>query len=59
MKTRHAVLHLSRIALSVLGVQALIQAFASGLAPWHVIALVMTSPFFLMFGAAVLLGSWV
>lgn len=56
MKTRHPVLHLARIALSVLGVQAFTQAFASGMAPWHVIALVMTSPFFVMFGAAVLLG---
>jgi drug/metabolite transporter (DMT)-like permease len=56
MRTRHPVLHLVRIVLSVLGVQAFTQAFASGMAPWHVIALVMTSPFFVMFGAAVLLG---
>jgi S-adenosylmethionine uptake transporter len=56
MKTRHPVLHLLRILLSVLGVQAFTQAFASGMAPWHVIALVMTSPFFVMFGAAILLG---
>jgi drug/metabolite transporter (DMT)-like permease len=56
MKTRHPVLHLVRIGLSVIGVQAFTQAFASGMAPWHVIALVMTSPFFVMFGAAILLG---
>jgi drug/metabolite transporter (DMT)-like permease len=56
MKTNHPVLHVVRIVLSVLGVQAFTQAFASGMAPWHVIALVMTSPFFVMFGAAVLLG---
>ena len=56
MKTKHPILHLVRIALSVIGVQAFTQAFASGMAPWHVIALVMTSPFFVMFGAAVLLG---
>jgi drug/metabolite transporter (DMT)-like permease len=56
MKTSHPVLHVVRIVLSVLGVQAFTQAFASGMAPWHVIALVMTSPFFVMFGAAVLLG---
>lgn len=56
MKTRHPVLHLVRILLSVLGVQAFTQAFASGMSPWHVIALVMTSPFFVMFGAAILLG---
>jgi S-adenosylmethionine uptake transporter len=56
MKTSHPVLHIVRIVLSVLGVQAFTQAFAGGMAPWHVIALVMTSPFFVMFGAAVLLG---
>ncbi len=56
MKTKHPVLHLVRIVLAVLGVQAFTQAFASGMAPWHVIALLMTSPFFVMFGAAVLLG---
>jgi drug/metabolite transporter (DMT)-like permease len=56
MRTRHPVLHLVRIVLSVLGVQAFTQAFASGIAPWHVIALVMTSPFFVMFGAALFLG---
>jgi drug/metabolite transporter (DMT)-like permease len=55
MKTRHPVLHGLRIILSVLGVQAFTQAFASGMAPWHVVALVMTSPFFVMLGAAVFL----
>lgn len=56
MKTRHPWLHGLRIILAVLGVQAFTQAFAAGMAPWHVIALVMTSPFFVMVGAAVLLG---
>lgn len=56
MRTRHPLLHGLRILLSVLGVQAFTQAFAAGMAPWHVIALVMTSPFFVMIGAAVLLG---
>lgn len=51
MKTRHPVLHGLRLLLSVLGVQAFTQAFASGMAPWHVVALVMTSPFFVMIGA--------
>lgn len=55
MKTRYPVLHGFRIALSVLGVQAFTQAFASGMAPWHVVALVMTSPFFVMLGAAIFL----
>jgi drug/metabolite transporter (DMT)-like permease len=57
MKTRHPVLHLVRILLAVLGVQAFTQAFASGMAPWHVIALVMTSPFGFT-GAMILLRPW-
>lgn len=55
MKTTHPILHGARILLSVLGVQAFTQAFASGMAPWHVVALVMTSPFFVMIGAALFL----
>lgn len=55
LKTTHPMLHGLRIILSVLGVQAFTQAFASGMAPWHVVALVMTSPFFVMIGAAVFL----
>ena len=56
MRTAHPALHLLRILLSVLGVQAFTQAFASGMAPWHVIGLVMTSPFFVMLGAMLFLG---
>lgn len=48
--------HAARIVLSVLGVQAFTQAFASGMAPWHVVALMMTSPFFVLIRAALLLG---
>jgi drug/metabolite transporter (DMT)-like permease len=55
LKTTHPILHGVRIILSVLGVQAFTQAFASGMAPWHVVALVMTSPFFVMIGAALFL----
>jgi drug/metabolite transporter (DMT)-like permease len=55
MKTSQPRLHIIRIILSVLGVQAFTQAFASGMAPWHVVALVMTSPFFVMIGAALIL----
>lgn len=55
MRTRHPWLHGARVLLSVLGVQAFTQAFASGMAPWHVVALVMTSPFFVLIGAAVFL----
>jgi drug/metabolite transporter (DMT)-like permease len=56
MRTKHPILHIARIILSVIGVQAFTQAFAAGMAPWHVIALVMTSPFFVMIGALLLLG---
>lgn len=56
MHTKRPGLHVLRVILSVLGVQAFAQAFASGMATWHVIALVMTSPFFVMVGAALLLG---
>ena len=55
MRTRHPSLQGARVLLSVLGVQAFTQAFASGMAPWHVVALVMTSPFFVLIGAAVFL----
>ena len=55
MKTEQPWLHGLRIVLSVLGVQAFTQAFATGMAPWHVVALVMTSPFFVLIGAALLL----
>lgn len=51
MKTAHPMLHGQQLLLSVLGVQA----FASGMAPWHVVALVMTSPFFVLIGAALFL----
>ena len=61
MTTKDPVPYLARIGLSVLKVQA----FASCMAPWHVFALVMTSPFFVMFGAAIRmlervgLNSWI
>ena len=55
MRTQHPALHALRVVLSVLGVQAFTQAFAAGMAPWHVVALVMTSPFFVLIGAAVFL----
>lgn len=56
MKTRHPVLHILRVVLSSVGVIAFTQAFASGLAVWHVVALVMTSPFFVLIGASLFLG---
>lgn len=56
MKTRHPMLHILRVVLSSVGVIAFTQAFASGLAVWHVVALVMTSPFFVLIGASLFLG---
>lgn len=56
LRSRHPGLHLIRVLLSALGVQAFTAAFASGMAVWHVVALVMTSPFFVLVGARLFLG---
>lgn len=56
LRSRHPGLHLIRVLLSALGVQAFTAAFASGMAVWHVVALVMTSPFFVLLGARMFLG---
>lgn len=56
MKTSHPLLHILRVVLSSLGVIAFTMAFASGMAVWHVVALVMTSPFFVLIGATLFLG---
>lgn len=55
LATRQPMLHILRVVLSALGVLAFTKAFASGLPTWHVVALVMTSPFFVMLGAVVFL----
>ena len=55
LRTRHPFLHLLRVILSALGVQAFVMAFASGLPTWQVVALVMTSPFFVLIGAVLFL----
>ena len=55
LRTRRPMAHLLRVAVSVLGVQAFVYAFAHGVPLGQVIALVMTSPFFITIGAAVLL----
>ncbi len=51
LKTTRPVLHIIRVVLSVLGLQAFNMAFAHGEPTWKVVALVMTSPFFVMLGA--------
>ena len=56
LKTRHPVQHIARVALSALGVQAFVAGLAHGVQIWQVIALVMTSPFFILLGAKVFLG---
>lgn len=58
MKTRYPVRHLLRVGLAALGVQA----WSYGLVTvpiWQAIALVMTSPFFVIIGARLFLGETV
>ena len=56
MRTSRPIAHLIRIVLSVLGVQAFAYGFAHGVSFGQVMALVMTSPFFIIAGAAIFLG---
>jgi S-adenosylmethionine uptake transporter len=55
LKTRHPALHILRVVVSAAGAQTFALAFAYGLPLWQVIALVMTSPFFIILGAAIFL----
>ena len=59
LRTTHPVLHVVRVILSVIGLQAFNLAFSYGEPTWKVVALVMTSPFFVMLGAKFLLGETV
>jgi drug/metabolite transporter (DMT)-like permease len=56
LKTQHPVQHIIRVILSALGVQAFVFGLAHGVQIWQVIALVMTSPFFILLGAKLFLG---
>jgi drug/metabolite transporter (DMT)-like permease len=56
MRTSRPFAHLIRVVLSVLGVQAFVYGFAHGVSFGQVMALVMTSPFFINAGAALFLG---
>ena len=56
LKTQSPGLHVGRVVLSVLGVQAFVFGLAHGVQIWQVIALVMTSPFFILLGAKLFLG---
>jgi drug/metabolite transporter (DMT)-like permease len=55
LKTAHPVLHVIRVLLSALGVQAFVTSLSLGLPIWQVIALVMTAPVFVLTGAALIL----
>ncbi|MFA9232098.1 MAG: DMT family transporter [Microgenomates group bacterium] len=59
LKTKRPVLHFIRVIFSALGVQAFVMSIASGTPIWQVIALVMTSPIFVLLGAALFLGETV
>ncbi len=55
MKTSRPIWHLVRVALAALGVQAWVLGLAH-VPIWQAIALVMTSPFFIIAGAGLFLG---
>lgn len=55
MRTRYPGRHLIRVALAAFGVQAWVSSLAT-VPIWQAIALVMTSPFFIVLGARVFLG---
>lgn len=59
LRTQRPVLHIIRVLLSALGVQAFVMSLAAGTPIWQVIALVMTSPIFVLIGAALFLGETV
>ncbi|MEP3277138.1 MAG: DMT family transporter [Stappiaceae bacterium] len=54
-RTRRPGLHLLRVVLAALGVQAWVAGLAWPVPIWQAIALIMTSPFFVTLGAAFLL----
>ncbi len=59
LQTKYPVQHIIRVVLSALGVQAFVFGLAHGVQIWQVIALVMTSPFFILLGAKFYLGETV
>jgi drug/metabolite transporter (DMT)-like permease len=56
LKTSHPGNHVIRVIFAALGVQAFVASLANGVPIWQVIALVMTSPFFVILGAKLFLG---
>jgi drug/metabolite transporter (DMT)-like permease len=59
LKTNQPVLHIIRVLLSAVGVIAFVSGLSHGVQIWQVIALVMTSPFFILMGAKLFLGEHV
>lgn len=59
LRTQRPVMHVIRVVLSALGVQAFVMAVAAQTPIWQVISLVMTSPIFVLVGAALFLGETV
>lgn len=59
LKTKRPVMHIIRVILSALGVQAFVMSLQAGTPIWQVISLVMTSPIFVLVGAALFLGETV
>jgi S-adenosylmethionine uptake transporter len=55
LRTERPVLHVIRVVLSALGVQAFVMSLAMGTPIWQVIALVMTGPLFVLAGARLFL----
>jgi S-adenosylmethionine uptake transporter len=56
LKTKRPGSHAIRVIFAALGVQAFIGSLANGVPIYQVIALVMTSPFFVILGAKLVLG---
>jgi drug/metabolite transporter (DMT)-like permease len=56
LKTNQPVLHIIRVLVSAIGVLAFVFGLSHGVQIWQVIALVMTSPFFILLGAKFFLG---
>lgn len=55
LRTDHPMAHIIRVALGALGVQAWVMGLSHGVPIWQAIALVMTSPFFIILGARLFL----
>ena len=55
LKTQQPLVHIARVILSALGLQAFVMALSKGVPVWQVVALTMTAPFFVLIGARIFL----